>query len=101
MTKWKNINELINYPQEGILSKELLKTSKVNITLFCMAKGTELSEHTSTKEGQVLVIDGKGIFNLAGEAITMAQGVFITLPANAKHSLKADTNTSFVLFLNN
>ena len=48
---WMSIKELIEYPKSGILSKELSKTAKSNITLFCMAKGTELSEHTSTKEG--------------------------------------------------
>ena len=48
---WLGIKELIEYPKSGILSKELAKTAKNNITLFCMAKGTELSEHTSTKEG--------------------------------------------------
>ena len=60
----KNINELIEYPKEGVLSKELIKTKKVNISLFCMAKGTDISEHTSTKEGFIYVLEGDGVFNL-------------------------------------
>lgn len=101
MNNWKNINSLIEYPQAGILSKELLKNDKVNITLFCMASKTELSEHTATKPGQVLVVDGQGVFKLEGEDINMENGVFIEMPANAKHSLKAIKNTAFILFLNN
>ena len=97
---WKNIGGLIEYPKEGVLSKELARTSKSNVTLFCMAKGTEISEHTSTKEGFVYVLEGKGIFNLEGENIKMLPGVFIFMKKNAKHSLNAEKNTAFLLSLN-
>jgi nitric oxide dioxygenase len=97
--KWKNIKELIEYPREGILSKELIKTSNINITLFCMAKRTEISEHTSTREGFVYIVEGKGTFNLEKEDITMSPGVFIFLKKNMVHSIKADENTTFILSL--
>lgn len=97
----KKISELIEYPEKGILSKDIVKNSKLNITLFSMAKGTEISEHTSTKEGYVYVIEGKGNFNLLGEDIPMAKGVFIYMKENSAHSLRADENTSFILALLN
>ena len=96
---WLGIKALIEYPKSGILSKELAKTAKNNITLFCMAKGTELSEHTSTKEGFIYVLEGKGIFNLRGEKIPMKPGICIFMEKNAKHSLKAEQNTAFILSL--
>lgn len=101
INKWKNIKDVIEYPEEGILSKHLIKKEKSDTTLFCMAKGTEISEHTSTKEGFVYVIEGKGMFKLEGESITMLPGVFIHLKKNALHSLKAEENTSFILSLHN
>ena len=94
-----NIKLLIEYPKEGILSKELVKTNKNNVTLFCMARGTEMSEHTSTKQGFVYVIEGKGIFNLKGKDIAMAPNILINMDKNDIHSLKAKENTSFLLFL--
>lgn len=97
----KNIKQMIEYPQEGVLSKEILKNDKMNISLFCMAAGTDISEHTSTKQGFVQVLEGKGIFNLKGEDIEMKQGVFIYINENAVHSLKAEENTSFLLMLVN
>jgi nitric oxide dioxygenase len=97
--RWKSIKELVEYPKDGVLSKELFKTDKNNITLFCMAKGTEISEHTSTKQGFVFVVEGKGIFNLEGEKIIMAPNVLIFMEKNAVHSLKAEENTSFILSL--
>ena len=99
---YKKIKEMISYSEEGIISKEVnfeASENKIKTTLFCMAKGTKISEHTSTKEGYVYVIEGKGIFNLEGKDIIMLHGVLINLTRNAKHSLIAEENTSFLLFL--
>ena len=96
----KNIKKLIEYPKEGIISKSIVKTDNINITLFCMAKNTDISEHTSIKSGFVYIIEGKGIFNLEGKNIEMSEGKFIFLKENAVHSLKAEENTSFILSLN-
>ena len=97
----EKINKLIEYPKKGILSKDIVKNGKLNITLFCMAKGTEMSEHTSTKQGFVYIIEGNGLFNLEGKNITMSSGVLIYMKENAIHSLKTDENTSFILVLTN
>ncbi|MFH1209730.1 MAG: cupin domain-containing protein [archaeon] len=94
-----NVKELIEYPKNGILSKNLIKNPKLNVTLFCMAKSTSISDHTSTKEGFVYIIEGKGIFKLKNEEIKMLPGVIIHLSKNIVHSLKADENTSFLLAL--
>ena len=95
----KNIKEMIEYPSEGILSKEIVKNDKLDVSLFCMAAGNEISEHTSTKQGFVYVVEGKGIFNLEGKDIEMLPGVFIYMKNNAVHSLKAEENTAFLLAL--
>jgi len=94
-----NLIELIEYSDGGILSKVVVKTDKANITLFCMSKKTDISEHTTTKQGFIYVIEGNGIFNLKGEDVKMLPGVFIKLEKNARHSLKAEENTSFLLSL--
>ncbi len=97
----KEIKKLIEYPEKGILSKDIVKNNKLDITLFCMAKGTEISDHTSTKEGFVYIIEGDGIFNLEGKDIQMSSGVFVYMKENAIHSLKALDNTTFILVLTN
>ena len=95
----KNILGMIEYPREGILSKEILKNDKVDIGLFCMAKGTEMSNHTSVRPAFVQVVEGDGIFNLEGKNIEMKPGVVISMEAGAVHGLKAVENTAFVLGL--
>ena len=98
--KWKNVKEMINYSDEGIMSKVIEKNNIRDVTLFCMSKKTELGEHTSTKAGYVYVVEGDGIFNLEGEEIHMKPGVLIFMDANAKHSLSAKEDTTFILILN-
>ena len=97
----KKINELIEYSKNGILSKDISEGDKLNVTLFSMAAGTEISEHTSTKQGFVYVIEGEGTFKLEGKDIVMAPGVFIYMKENSIHSLKASKNSSFILTLVN
>jgi len=99
MNTWKNAMNLTGYSENGIVSKVIFKGGKIETTLFCMAKGTELSEHTSLKQGIVFVLEGKGIFKLEGKDIPMETGIVISMRANAVHSLKAIENTAFLLFL--
>lgn len=99
--QWQNIHQLIEYPQSGILSKELIKSKKGNITLFSMVKGASISEHKALNEGHIYVIEGSGIFNLEGQKIRMEPGVFISMKPEAIHSLQAEANTTFILFLIN
>lgn len=95
----QNIIDQIEYPQNGILSKEILKNDKSNVTLFCMAKGTKISDHTSTKAGFVYVLNGEGSFFLEGKEIAMTPGLLIYMKENQIHALKAKENTSFLLTL--
>lgn len=94
-----NIRKLIEYPKEGIISKKLFAEAETNHTLFCMSKGTDISEHTSTKEGTIHIIEGKGIFILGDKKIEMVPDVIIFMKRNEVHSIKAIENTSFLLSL--
>lgn len=92
--------DLIEYSENGILSKVMVKNDKFDITLFSMAEGTEISEHTATKQGFVYVIEGEGVFSFKEEDIVMSPGVFIYLKEDTVHSLKVSKDTSFILVLN-
>jgi quercetin dioxygenase-like cupin family protein len=95
----KNLEEVMEFPREGVFSKVLVKGDVSNHTLMCLAKGTDISEHTSTREGAVTVLKGTGTFVLNGKTIKMEPGVFIFMPKDAPHSLSADENLAFLLSL--
>ncbi|MEK6951894.1 MAG: cupin domain-containing protein [Nanoarchaeota archaeon] len=99
MENYKNIKELIEYSKGGILSKVIFKDVKNDITLFCLGESTEITEHTSTRQGFVFVLEGDGVFNLEGEEIKIKSGVMIFLKKKVVHSIKANKDTSFILSL--
>ncbi|MDZ4242669.1 MAG: cupin domain-containing protein [Candidatus Omnitrophota bacterium] len=94
-----NVKEEIQFPKSGIFSKVLAKSPTYNYTLMCLARGTDIDTHTSTKNGCVYVIQGKGVFRLFDQDIAMKEGVCIFMPANAPHALKADQDLAFLLCL--
>lgn len=96
---YKDLNELMQFPKEGIFSIVLAKSDNYNYTLMCLSAGTDIDEHTSTKTGAVIVLRGKGRFRLYNSDIEMKPGVFIFMPADAPHSLKAEEDTAILLLL--
>lgn len=95
----ENLEQMMEFPKQGVFSKVLIKTDISNHTLMCLAKDSDISEHTSTREAAVTVLKGKGIFVLNGKKIKMTPGVFIFMPKNAPHSLSADEDLAILLSL--
>lgn len=93
------LQERIEYSAGGVLSKVLLKDNTCQYTLFCLAAGTTISEHTSTHNAVIHVIEGRGILTLDGEEIQLEPGIFVFMRANAPHALQAEENLSFLLTL--
>ena len=94
-----DLNEAMAFSPGGIFTKEIAEGKNGDATLFCMAAGSKLSEHTSTREAFITVVRGKGTFDLAGTEVAMAPGTFIFMPANTKHALAAAEDLAFVLCL--
>ena len=93
------LQDLIEYPTSGILSKVLLKDKNSQYSLFCLAAGTEIDEHTSTRNAVVTVVEGTGNLTLEGKDIALAPGVFVFMAANAPHAVRAKENLAFILAL--
>jgi quercetin dioxygenase-like cupin family protein len=93
------LHDHLAFPDSGVLSKVLWKDATCQYTLFCLAAGTEISEHTSTRNATVNVISGSGTLTLAGQSIALEPGVFVLMAANAPHALEATTNLAFLLTL--
>ena len=64
-----------------------------------MAAGTEIDEHTSTRNAVITVVEGTGNLNLEGQDISLAPGVLVFMAANAPHAIEAKENLAFTLAL--
>lgn len=81
--------EAVDYSTQSVISRQVLKNEKGNITLFAFDEGEGLSEHTAPFDALVLVLDGKAEIIIGGKANTLQAGEAILMPANVPHALKA------------
>ena len=91
--------DVIEYPQTGIKSKVLLEDANCRCALMSVAGGMDIAEHASPRNATVNVIEGQGLLMLEGNEIVLELGVFVFIPATARHAVKAVTNLAFLLTL--
>ena len=83
------LTELINYADDAVVSKTIIKKETGTVTLFAFDKNQELSEHTAPFDALVLVLDGVAEIKISGIPYILKKGEMIILPVNKSHSLKA------------
>lgn len=93
------LDELVDYQGGSVVSKEIIKKDKGNVTLFAFDKGQGLSEHTAPFDALVYIFDGSAEINIAGNPHLLAKGEIIIMPANKPHSLKAIERFKMVLVM--
>lgn len=89
--------ELVEYQENSVVSKEIIKKDTGRVTVFAFDKGEGLSEHTAPFDAMVLVIDGKLELTIDGELFTLNKGDMIIMPANVPHALHAAEKFKMVL----
>lgn len=91
-----NLHALVDYTKPGVTRKALAKDEQGTFSLMCLTAGTTIPEHTASRPLSVTVLEGRGVFTLAGREITLQPGVFIHLPAKTPHALHASENLAFL-----
>ena len=81
----------------GIVSRAVLTTPELRLTLFHFAAGQELSEHTSTARALVQVLSGTCQFTVGPTVHTLKPGDLLHLPPGAPHALSAPEAFSMLL----
>jgi len=84
-----NAAEFVQYSENSIVSKQIIKQETGTITLFAFDKGQSLSEHTTPFDAFVQVVDGNAEFIIDSKPVIVSQNEFIILPANIPHSVNA------------
>ncbi len=81
--------DLVGYQDNQVVSMTLVRTPQVNISLFAFDAGEELSEHTSTGDAIVDVLEGKATVFISGVPHVVQAGECIVLPARVPHAVQA------------
>ncbi|MGD0711848.1 MAG: cupin domain-containing protein [Bacteroidales bacterium] len=80
---------LVDYPANGIVSKQVLEKKTGNVTLFAFDEGQKLSEHTAPFDAMVQVLEGKGEIIINRKSFLLDAGKSIIMPANVPHAVNA------------
>lgn len=83
------LTQMIDYSEGGVISKQVLKNSVGNITLFSFDKGQGLSEHTAPFDAFVQIIEGVAEIRIGGEPLVLKAGESVIMPAHVSHALFA------------
>ena len=88
-SKALNLNEIIDYQEDSVVSRTLIKKKSGTVTLFAFDQGQALSEHTAPFDAMVYILDGEAEITISGNIFHLKVGEIIIMPANEPHALKA------------
>lgn len=97
LSKAMELEGLIEYNENAVVSKELIKHTTGTITIFAFDKGQGLSEHSAPFDAFLQVIDGEALITIGGEDHVVRKGQMIIMPADIPHAVKADQKFKMML----
>lgn len=94
-----NLEALIVYQKDSVVSKTIIGKKTGTVTLFAFDKGQGLSEHTAPFDAMVYLVDGEAEVTVSAKEIILKKGDTIILPANKPHALKALSKFKMLLVM--
>ena len=76
-----HLANFVDYSDDSVVSKTLLKKTTGNITLFAFDTGQGLSEHTAPFDAVVYILDGQARITIGGSPQNVDQGDMLIMPA--------------------
>jgi quercetin dioxygenase-like cupin family protein len=96
-SKVLKMEELIDYQEGSVVSREIIRKDTGTVTIFAFDKGEGLSEHTAPFDAMVQIVDGKAEITISGNKNILEKGDMIIMPANEPHALTALEKYKMVL----
>jgi len=96
-SKVRKVEELIDYQDGSVVSREIIRKDTGTVTIFAFDKGEGLSEHTAPFDAMVQIVDGKAEITISGNKNILEKGDMIIMPADEPHALTALEKYKMVL----
>lgn len=97
--KYVDLDAMVEFAKDGIVSKTLVKIPKREISLFCMSRGQSMSTHKSSFPAVIHVLQGEGEVTLADKTYQAKPNAWFYMPAQLPHAIEATSNLVFLLTL--
>jgi len=94
-----DLESMVEFARNGIVSKTVAKKASSDVTLFCMSTGQELSTHSASFPAIFHVLKGKGQITLGSQSYEAKPNAWIYMPKGLPHSVQATENLVFLLTL--
>lgn len=91
------IIELIEYEQNAVVSKSIMKKATGSIDALSFAQGEGLNEKISPFDTYVQIIDGTAIIEIDGKASTLQTGDGILIPAHKPSHIKPNGRFKLII----
>jgi quercetin dioxygenase-like cupin family protein len=95
--KASDLEGSIDYQEGSVVSRTIVDKKAGIITLFAFAQNQGLSEHTSSYDAMVYVLEGEVEITISGVSLTLKEGDMTIMPANKPHALMAKTRFKMLL----
>ena len=88
-SKVLNLNDLISYQENQVISRTISQTASVSISLFSLDKGEGISTHITAGDAMVQILDGIAEISIGDKVFTVKAGETIIMPSDIPHGLEA------------
>lgn len=92
-----NYQDIIDYQQNSIVSRQLIKCPAGNVTVFAFDKDESLSTHSAPFDALVHIVEGKAEIVINNDSFHLEKGQSIIMPANIPHAVRATEKFKMVL----
>ena len=93
----KNLEELVQYQEDSIVSRILLQEETGTMTVFSFDSGQALSEHTVPFNAFIQVLDGQAEITIGGQPHVVRTGEIILMPGGISHRVRAEKKFKMLL----
>jgi quercetin dioxygenase-like cupin family protein len=93
-----SLDDLIEFDADRRVRKRLILSERIEAELVCYEPGQGTVEHHHVGQDEIFyVVEGRGTFEVDGEAIPVAPKSIVFAPAQAKHSIQCADDSRLVL----
>ncbi|OQA34251.1 MAG: Cupin domain protein [Betaproteobacteria bacterium ADurb.Bin341] len=86
-TQVYNLKQMLQFQENSVVSRMLVKNSAGNVILFAFDGGEGLSEHTAPFDALVIGVEGRAEIPIGGVSHIVKEGDALLMPANVPHAV--------------
>lgn len=87
-TEVHNLKAMLQYQEQAVVSRMLVKNPAGNVTLFAFDGNEGLSEHTAPFDALVIGVEGRAEIPIGGVVHTVGEGDSLLMPAGVPHAVR-------------